>query len=203
MEQPLEPPEGLSSRDRILWAAASLLGDEAGAAMSVRAVAARAGVSTGSLRHHFPTQSELMGAVLPLVYDLVLPNESIHDVSIPARDRLIASLQRLIAPEGGGLTPRDAWIQTFDRYVRIKPTQAVRQEFLAIDKELRRRIEYSLTILQREGSLAEGDNARRARYLIAVVNGLSVAQAFPVEDTFLQTELEVLGTAVDSVFGRQ
>ncbi|GAB3804398.1 TetR/AcrR family transcriptional regulator [Micromonospora zhanjiangensis] len=55
------PPAGLSSRDKILWAAAAMLGEEPSTTPSVRVVAARAGVSTGSVQH-FPTQRELMDA---------------------------------------------------------------------------------------------------------------------------------------------
>jgi len=201
MEQ--NPPEGLSSRDRILWAAASMLGEHAGSALSVRAVAARARVSTGSLRHHFPTQRELMETVLPMLYDMVLPEDSIHESSIPPRERLIASLQRQLAPSGVDQRPRDDWRLTFERYIKDEPTEAVRAEYLAIDRELHRRVEYVLTVLENEGSLAKGDNARRARFLLTVVSGLSIAQVFPNEGRLLQNELEVLGTAVDWVFDAQ
>lgn len=201
MEQ--QPPEGLGSRDRILWAAASLLAEGPGAAVSVRSVAARAGVSTGSLRHHFPTQRQLMDAVLPLVYDLVLPQDSIHDTSIPARDRLMAALQHLLSPTGHDVDPRTAWIQAFDRYVTTEPTEAARAEYLGIERELHRRIEYALTVLQDEGSLPPGDKPRRARFLMTVLNGLSTAQAFPGEQALPTTQLEVLQAAVDCVFHPQ
>ncbi|MDE3720566.1 TetR/AcrR family transcriptional regulator [Nocardiopsis sp. N85] len=197
MEQ--KPPEGLGSRDRILWAAATMLGDGPGAALSVRAVAARAGVSTGSLRHHFPTQRALMDAVLALVYDMVLPDDSVHDRSIPARDRLTASLQRALAPLGAETDARRSWLLAFERYASNEPTEAAREEYLALEREMRRRIEYCLTVLQDEGAVPEGDNSRRARFLITVVNGLSIAQAMPAEESRLQTELDVLHTAVDSV----
>ena len=193
------PPAGLSSRDKILWAAATMLGGESATTPSVRAVAARAGVSTGSVQHHFPTQRELMDAVLVLVYDTMLPDDSVHDSSLPARDRLVATLQRLLALGVEGLDPRDAWGQAFDRYVRLAPTDAAREEYLASERELRRRIEYCLTVLQSEGALAPGDNSRRARFLYTVVNGLSIAQAFPAETSLLPTELDVLRMAADYV----
>lgn len=201
MEQ--RPPEGLGSRDRILWAAATMLGEEPGAALSVRAVAARAGVSTGSLRHHFPTQRGLMDAVLTIVYDLVLPDDSLHDASIPARDRLIACLQRILAPAGGETDAQASWRLAFDRYVADEPTEAAREEYRAIEREMRRRIEHCLAVLQEEGSLPEGDNSRRARFLIAVVNGLSIAQAMPADEPRPQTEMDVLNTAADYVLGTQ
>jgi len=197
------PPAGLSSRDKILWAAATMLGGKSATTPSVRAVAARAGVSTGSVQHHFPTQRELMDEVLILVYDTMLPDDSLHDSSIPARERLVASLQRLLALEVRDLGSRGVWIQAFDRYVRSEPTEAAREEYLARERELRRRIEYSLAVLQGEGALAPGDNERRARFLNTVASGLSIAQVFPAVSSLLATELEVLRTAVDYVLNEQ
>ncbi|MFL1381498.1 MULTISPECIES: TetR/AcrR family transcriptional regulator [unclassified Nocardiopsis] len=199
----LRPPEGLNSRDKILWAAATMLGEEPPATPSVRAVAARAGVSTGSVQHHFPTQRELMDEVLVRVYDTVLGDDSVRDRSIPARDRLVACLQRLLVPAEADRHPRDMWAQVFDRYIRTAPTDAAREEYVAIERELRRRIEYCLTVLQDEGALAPGDNERRARFLYTVVSGLSIAQALPAEPTLLQTEIDVLRTAADHVLNER
>lgn len=198
-----QPPEGLGSRDRILWAAAKLLGEGPGVASSVRRVAARAGLSTGSLRHHFPTQRALMDAVLPLVFDLALSEKNIDDATIPAGDRLVAALQRLLAPQGADSQPREGWLLAVDRYIRPEVTNAVREEYLAIDRVQHRRIEYYLSVLREEGSLADGDDTRRARFLMAVVNGLSIAQVFPADDSRLQSEIDVLRTAVDYVLGVQ
>ena len=55
-------------------------------------------------------------------------------------------------------------------------------------------------MLQGEGVLPAGDNERRARFLMTVVNGISISQAFPAPGTRLQNELDVLRIAVDSVF---
>ncbi|CAM3306794.1 TetR/AcrR family transcriptional regulator [Occultella aeris] len=195
----LQPPEGIGSRDKILWAAATMLGEAPGAMLSVRAVAARAGVSAGSLQHHFPTKRALMEEVMVLIYDLVLPEDSIHDESIPARDRLVGCLQRILNPVGVDLEPREAWRRTMDRYAADDSSAAAGAEYIAIERELRRRIEYCLGILRREGALAPGDDARRARVLLTLVNGLAVARALPSEDSTLATELEVLYAAADDV----
>jgi AcrR family transcriptional regulator len=195
----IRPPEGLGSRDKILWAAATMLGENPATPPSVRAIAARAGVSTGALQHHFRTQRELMDEVLVLIYDAVLPDDRLRDSSIPARDRLVGSLQRLLTLTVDGMDAREVWITAFDRYVRQIPSESDRDEYLASERELRRRIEYCLTVLQEDGSLAPGDNARRARFLHTVVNGLSIAHAFPAEPSLLQEELDVLRLAADYV----
>ncbi|MEU1793554.1 TetR/AcrR family transcriptional regulator [Streptomyces californicus] len=193
------PPEGLKSRDRILWAASTMLGEGAGAALSVRAVAERARVSTGSLRHHFPTQRALMDAMLKVVFDLVLPEESFRDTSIAPPERLMGCLQSLLVPPHSALGAREAWLTVHERYIASEPTQAMRAEYQAMQREVTRRVEECLEALTEEGALPAGDTARRARFLLTVVNGVSIEQVLPSEDARIATELDVLRTAVDLV----
>jgi TetR/AcrR family transcriptional regulator, cholesterol catabolism regulator len=57
---------GDSGRERILAAAAGLFREHGYAAVSLRAIAARAGMQGGSLYHHFRGKEEIVGAVLDL-----------------------------------------------------------------------------------------------------------------------------------------
>ncbi|WP_354597593.1 TetR/AcrR family transcriptional regulator [Streptomyces sp. JL1001] len=193
------PPEGLKSRDRILWAASTMLGEGAGAALSVRAVAERAGVSTGSLRHHFPTQRALMDAMLKVVFDLVLPEASFRDTSISPRDRLLGCVQGLLLPPDSARNPREAWLTVHERYIAQEPTQAMRAEYQAMQREVTRRVEECLNVLVEEGALTAGDTTRRARFLLTLANGVSIEQVLPSEDARIATELDVLRTGVDLV----
>lgn len=190
-----------STRDRILHAAMTMFGEDQGARLSVRAVAARAGVSTGSLRYHFPTQRALQDAVLTGIYDMVAPDDRIHDRSVPARDRLIDCLRQVLAPAGVGDQARTAWREIFRTFIEPAPTEEKRAAYLAIDREAQRRVEYWLTVLTNEGALAEGDNTRRARFLMTVLNGLSIERALPSEESILTTETETLQAAVDHILG--
>jgi len=52
-----------AARDRLLQAAARLFLDEGGVAASMERVRQAAGVSNGSLYHHFPTRAHLAGAL--------------------------------------------------------------------------------------------------------------------------------------------
>ncbi|WP_336216266.1 TetR/AcrR family transcriptional regulator [Nonomuraea sp. LPB2021202275-12-8] len=188
-----------SSRDKILAAAAAMIGEDAGASLSVRAVAARAGVSTGSLRHFFPTQRELRDAVLAVVYDEVVSKDWIHDRSIPARDRLVDCLRQVLAPAGVGEQAREAWGKVFEAFIAPEPTDEVRAAYLAMDLEGQRRVESWLAGLTQEGALAVGDNTRRARFLMTVLNGLATERALPAEESILRSETETLYMAVDCV----
>ena len=196
-----EQETGASSRDRVLQAAMAMFGEDPGARLSVRGVAARAGVSTGSLRYHFPTQRALQDAVLAGIYDVLTPGDRIHDRSAPARDRLIDCLGQVLALAGVGEQARAAWSVVFKTYIEPEPTDEIRAAYLAIEREARRRVEYWLTVLRNEGALADGDNSRRAGFLVTVLNGLSIARALPSDESILATETETLHAAVDHVLG--
>ncbi|MBL7252947.1 TetR/AcrR family transcriptional regulator [Paractinoplanes lichenicola] len=187
---------GSSTRDKILIAAAEMLGEDAGSTLSVRAVAARAGVSTGSLRHFFPTQRALRDAVLAGIYDYIASGDEIHDRSIPARDRLAGCLRQVLTP-GGEL--RAAWVKVFEAFLVPEPTGETDAAYLAMEREGLRRVESWLAVLVREGALPEGDNTRRARFLNTVLNGLSIERALPHDDALLTSETETLYGAVDAV----
>jgi AcrR family transcriptional regulator len=196
-----ERETGAGSRDKVLRAAMAMFGEDPGTRLSVRAVAARAGVSTGSLRFHFPTQRALQDAVLAGVYDVITPGDRIHDESATARDRLIDCLRQVLALAGVGEQARTAWGEIFKTYIEPEPTDENRAAYLAIEREAQRRVEYWLTVLSNEGALAEGDNRRRARFLVTVLNGLSIARALPSGESILATETETLHAAVDHVLG--
>jgi AcrR family transcriptional regulator len=195
----VEQETGAGSRDRVLQAAMAMFGEDPGARLSVRAVAARAGVSTGSLRYHFPTQRALQDAVLAGVYDVITPGDRIHDRSAPARDRLIDCLRQVLALAGVGEQARAGWGQIFRTYILPEPTDENRAAYLAIEREAQRRVEYWLTVLSNEGALAGGDHSRRARFLVTVLNGLSIARALPSGESILAAETETLHAAVDHV----
>jgi len=156
-------------------------------------------VSTGSLRYHFPTQRALQDAVLAGIYDVITPGDRIHDRSAPARDRLIDCLRQVLALAGVGKQARAAWSEVFKTYIEPEPTDENRAAYLAIEREAQRRVEYWLTVLRNEGALADGDNSGRARFLVAVLNGLSIARALPSDESILTTETETLHAAVDHV----
>jgi AcrR family transcriptional regulator len=190
---------GTGSRERILAAAAAMLAEDMTATLSVRGVAARAEVSTGSLRFHFPTQRELREAVLARIYSGLFSDDPIQDRSLPARDRLVNCLRQVLAPAGVGEQARQAWTRAYQTYLASEPTDEVREAYLALEREGRRRMEYWLTVLADEGALPKEDHTRRVRFLSTVLNGLSVERALPADDSILRSETETLYTAVDCV----
>lgn len=190
-------------RERIIAAAVAMLGEDATTSLSVRAVAARAGVSTGSLRHFFPTQRALRDTVLANLYTWVVPDDRIHDSSARPRDRLVDCLRNVLAPAAPGAQAREAAGTLFHSFIAPEPTDEIRTAYLAMDREGQRRVESWLAVLTREGALPDGDNTRRARFLMTVLNGLATERALPADDSILQSETETLYMAVDCVLGNR
>ncbi|MFI7448540.1 TetR/AcrR family transcriptional regulator [Nonomuraea sp. NPDC049714] len=189
----------MDSREKILKAAADMIAEDMTAKLSVRAVAARAGVSTGSLRFHFPTQRALQDTVLARIYEHMIPDDPIRDRSLPARDRLVNCLRQVLAPAGVGEGARKAWGAAYQAFIAPDPTEQVRTAFLAYERESARRVEYWLSVLADEGVLPQQDHTRKVRFLLTILNGLSIERALPADESILRTETETLYTAVDCV----
>jgi AcrR family transcriptional regulator len=188
------------TRSRILIAAATMFAEDPTARLSVRAVAARAGVSTGSLRHFFPNQQTLIDTVVEGLMTLDIPDDPMTDASRSASERLEACLQLLLAGVGTGEQARQNWTSLHDAYVASPLPDDAAQTFFAIDRLAVGRIERWLETLRDEGELPPGDLESRARFLLTVVNGLSFERAFPGARARLESESSTLRLAVTAVW---
>lgn len=199
-----ERPE-LTTRERILAAAAGIIGEDGVTArLSVRAVAARAEVSTGSLRHHFPTQQVLRDEVMSRVYDWMLPDISIDDTAVPPRDRLVHCLRQVLDMSGTGSEARHSMVLLMENFVTVEQTEAMREAYLAMQRDGQRRMEGWLgTLAEEVGTLPVADIPRRARHLGTVLNGLALGRALPAEDSLAQRESEALYAAADMALAPQ
>lgn len=189
----------LDSRAKILIAACTMISEDPASTLSVRTVATRAGVSMGSLRHHFPTQRALRAAVLDTIYSVVeFEDDVIDDTSIPARDRLVRCLRQPLSV-GVGSEARQAWIKFFDAFVAPEPTDDIRTAYKAFTDEALHRVERWLTVLAAEGALVSEDVETHARFLNTLLNGLSLERAVPIDGPIVQQETTTLYAAVDAI----
>ncbi|MDN3445460.1 TetR/AcrR family transcriptional regulator [Microbacterium sp. APC 3901] len=193
-------PSTMHTRDRILQTALTMFGENPGAKLSVRAVAARTGVSTGSLRFHFPTQRALLDEVLRIVYEVIAPDDPIHDETLAPRERLLACLRQVLAPSGVGEQARHAATLLHQTFIEPELTGELRDAYLANERAGQRRVEHWLSVLGEEGSLPPGDDVRRARFLNTVLAGLALERALPSDESILTSETNTLTMAVDAVF---
>lgn len=187
------------TRSRILIAAATMLSENPTARLSVRAVAARAGVSTGSLRHFFPTQRALIDTVVAGLYDLELPEDPMADRSLSAADRLVACLRLLLSTVGAGEQARRQIGALYEAYVASPPSEDQAATYLSLDRLGRHRIERWLEVLIEEGAMPAGEVEQRARFLSTVVNGLMLERALPTKGLRVEAEADTLHLAVRAV----
>lgn len=187
------------TRDKILIAAATMLGEDPTARLSVRAVAARAQVSTGSLRHFFPTQRELMDTVVAAIYDLEIPDDPIKDHTMTPAERLMACLRLLLAQVGVGDRAREQWGALYNAYVASPPSDDEAATYLALERMGRHRIERWLTTLVDEGEILDGQITQKARFLGTVLTGLMTERALPAAAVLVETEVQTLRLAVHAV----
>src|SRR5438045_5025240 len=97
-------------RERIVAAAIDQLADGGYASASVQAVAARAGVATGSVYRHFPSKGELFAEVFRRASQREL--DVMHEIAEseperPARERIAAALEAFARRELA--EPTRAW----------------------------------------------------------------------------------------------
>lgn len=190
---------GRSTRDKIVIAAAEMLGEDPAAKLSVRAVAARAGVSTGSLRHFFPTQRALIDTVVAALYAIDLPDDPMQDPARSPAERLVACLQLLLAQVGTGESARGYWGALHAAYVASPPSDDAVHAFLAQERVAVHYVEKWLVHLRDEGALAPGELEHHARFLLTVVNGLLTERALPGDVARLEFESGTLMTAASAV----
>ncbi len=194
--------EGPTTRDRILVAAATMLGEDPTARLSVRAVALRAGVSVGSLRHFFPTQRLLVDTVVAGLASLDVPGDPMGDAASSPSERLAACLQLLLAEVGAGEQARANLTSLHRAYVASPPDGDSEHAFLALERLAVRRLESWLGVLREEGVLASADLGQQARFLLTVVNGLSLERALPGAQARLGHDLGTVEIAVAALLVR-
>lgn len=187
------------TRAKILIAAATMLGENPTARLSVRAVAARAQVSTGSLRHFFPTQRALVETVVAGLYDLEIPDDPINDHSLTPTERLVACLRLFLAQVGVGDRARQQWGALYEAYVASPPSEDEAATYLALERMGRHRIEQWLATLIEEGAIPAGRVEEKARFLSTVTNGLMTERALPSDTVRVESETETLRLAVHAV----
>ncbi|MBM9469475.1 TetR/AcrR family transcriptional regulator [Nakamurella leprariae] len=185
-------------RTQIIEAAQSLLAEGDGT-LSVRSVAARAGLGASTLRHYFPTQRDLFRAVFDAGADGLISDFRIRDRSVPADERLRECLEQLLPPLQSDDSSNPSWIILLADILRPGGPEAGRTAWGAAATRARERGTTWLELLREEGVLAEGSVRGHTDFLLTVVDGISVSRAVPFERLDPDQERGVLDTAIRSV----
>lgn len=187
------------TRSRIIEAAVAILREGSDVRPSVRVVAARAGVGASTLRHYFPTQQALIQATLTSLYESAMPDERIRDTSVPAEQRLVECLTNLLTPAATPDQAREVWRGLFRAFIEPEPTEQTRTGYSFVFQQAMLRVESWLAVLTEEGALPAGDDELRAKYLLTVMDGISLARAMPDGGLSGPEEKAILEATVASV----
>jgi AcrR family transcriptional regulator len=166
-------------------------------AASVRKVAAEAGVSKGSLRHVFPSQSELLTFAMQLIHDEVTRRVAAVEASGDVRDMVERHLQSLLVLDPETRAVIDVWL-AFAARARVDPSlRPLRDETHAQVRDLCRR---SLETLRDQGrTRPELDLGLETERLHALIDGLAMHATLDPEITTPARQLEILSQHLDTL----
>lgn len=163
-------------RTQIINAARDLMSESGAPALSVRAVARRAGIGASTLRHYFPTQQALYDATLGSALDHQLSDHRISDTGISPRQRLTECLQQFLVPPTEDEISRQQWLATLTTMVDPAGDPDRRRAWHSLNNAARRRVTDWVRILDSEGHLSR-DIDRTVRFLLTLVDGISLGLA--------------------------
>jgi AcrR family transcriptional regulator len=166
-------------------------------AASVRKVAAEAGLSKGSLRHVFPSQSELLAFAMRLIVEEVTRRvEAVEDAD-EIRDVVERKLHTLLVLDPETRAIFDVWLAFAIRARVDESLQPLRDETHASVRSLCRD---SLEALRAEGKARSGlDLEREAERLHALIDGIAMHATLEPELTTPARQVELLSAHLDSL----
>jgi AcrR family transcriptional regulator len=160
-----------TSKDRILDALLQLMSTKGAEGLTIRKVAAAAGVSVGAVQHHFATKEALLVAGMTVVNDRfrdrVMP--LLHEAAT-AEDRLRIFCREIASIESGGLTDAIVWTVFAARASTDPHIRSIHARDWAMTESVMLR-------LLADAYPASDVTADDAALLLAVTDGIAVAQA--------------------------
>lgn len=186
----------MDRRDSILAAARAVVAEGGIAALSVRTVAARAGIGASTLRHYFPSQRELYDAVVGALF-----HGTVEDLRIA--DRSVDPLERLLDCVGQFLPAEDAppalagWFAMFASAAGSGSTEQGRVLLERLAADSRSRISRWIVLLAEEGVLRRGPLDQHVELILALLDGLCLRMLTPGSGTTTAGARVLLAAALE------
>jgi AcrR family transcriptional regulator len=166
-------------------------------AASVRKVAAEAGVSKGSLRHVFPSQSALLTFAMQLVIEEVTRRVAVVDPSGDARDVVERRLQSLLVLDPETRAVFEVWLAFAARARVDRRLRPLRDETHAQVRSLCRE---SVEMLRAHGETRRDVDVREeSERLHALIDGLAMHATLDPETTTPARQVEILSRHLDGL----
>ena len=165
-------------REQILEAALLLANESGPGALSVRAVAERAGIGASTLRYYFPAQSDLAFAVSERMMLRTVPDLNIEDSSLPPHRRLAECAMQFLPPSSDEAPYQvSAWAEQIGAGFGLNAGEASRRLLERLYRLGIGRFEAWLGVLAAEGYVDEGEVAEAASILSAACDGFMLQLA--------------------------
>lgn len=138
-------------------------------AVSVRAVAAEVGLSTGSLRHVFGSQAELLQFSMELVGERVSARIAAIPAEVSARERIARMIREILPLDAVRAAEQEVWL-AFVARSRVEPS--MRHFVTQIDDAQRNWLRSALDAMFLEEGIGDRDPALECERLYALMDGL-------------------------------
>lgn len=188
----------MDRRGQILEAAGQILAEGGLAALSVRSVAARAGIGASTLRHYFPSQRALYDEVVSRTFDSQLSDLQIRDQTLPASQRLAQCLEQFLPPTSEQVIQLEGWLALYASAVGPDRTELGSRLLATFAHRARHRVDVWLEALEAEGALRHGDRVLYATILLALVDGLCLELLTPDSTTSLDDARRALAVVIET-----
>lgn len=166
-------------RQQILSAAREIAAEDGMASLSVRHVAARAGIGASTLRHYFPSQGALYDAVVGDMFHAQLDDLRITDLTVPPGARLTEVMLQFLPPTPEQVHQLHGWFALYAAVLGRDRDEPSERLLTSLVGHARDRIGRWLEVLENEGALRAEDRDRHITMLTAMVDGLSLALLAP------------------------
>ncbi len=166
-------------------------------AASVRKVAAEAGISAGSLRHVFPSQSELLTFAMQLIAEDVAARVAAVDTSGEIRQTVEQRLHSLLVLDHETRAIFDVWLAFATRACVDESLRPLRDQTHARVRTLSRE---SVETLYARGETRSGiDIAYESERLHALIDGLAMHATLDPETTTPARQIDIVRRHLDSL----
>lgn len=188
----------IDRRASILAAASELLKQRGPGSLSVRNVAAAAGIGASTLRHYFPTQADLQVALAADVFRREVVDLRIADTSAPAAERLAECFEQFLPSDEAGVAQLASWISSYAAAVGLEALEPQRRLLEVLEAEARILIDGWLAVLAGEDALKV--DAARARVLLqALLDGLALSLLIKEREVGLAEAKDALREVITGV----
>lgn len=170
--------ETTDRREQIVQAAVALVREGGLDVLSVRAVAARAGIGASTLRHYFPRQRDLNVAVAARLMSVQIDDRRIHDRHVDPAERLLECLSQFLA-EDDDRAHLVAWLDLLHGAVTQREDSLRGQVLAGFGAAGDERVTAWLEQLASEGHLDAAEVERGALGLLVRLDGLGLAMLDP------------------------